>query len=732
VNKVNKLKALEKEQSSLILLQLGIEIGLKRDEAVKARRESGIEKIWKEDTEYYEGIDELTQSEQGWTKSRSVSGGLIQDSVRSSGGQCTAFFNIIRGFVDSATARASDILLPATEWNFDIKPTPISDMEELKSSVQAVVDGAGNPILKPDGTPHTVGEFVDSENQAAEKAVKKAKKHIEDDLAECHYKTELRKVIESSAKIGTGIIRGPIPTIRKARAVIDGALVIEDKVVPASKNVSPTNFFPHPDCMDNIQDGAYCFERDFLNAGQLRALIDARGYISSQIKKVLAEGPNKSHLDDGKLTKTKEKFEVWYFYGEVSKAEYCSCEKDDENEGEYRHVVAMLVNDSIIKANINEQKDGGFPYDLFPWQPRADSPFGIGVCRQGRVAQTMYNASARALMTNQGLSSAPMLAILAGILEPEDGVYELRGGKIWLVNEDEGVGKVNDAITSIDIPSYQAELTALMQTAQKLMEDSTGVNFLLQGQQGGAPDTVGGMELLHKNASAVLRRIARVFDERITEPHIRRYYEWILMHGKDDEKGDMQIIAVGSSVLVEQEIKAMQAQQILTMSLNPAYDLSPKKAAEQVLRAWRFEPSKLQMDDKERQAIVPQPAPTIQAAQIRAKSAEDIAQLKVHSDERKFIEKDDRETEYQQALNRRADDNAAEKNKELALKRELALLDYANKHQISIEKVKAEIAQTTMRLQMQERLSQSDKPKQVAKPAVEPVGKAPNGEAFEK
>lgn len=719
------------EEESIRLLLLSSEIAAKRDLAVNGRRASGIETIWKEDEMYYEGVDSVSSKSSAQTKGFSIEGGLMSNSTVAKNGECTAFFNITRPFVDAATARVGDILLADGEWGFDIKPTPIDDMDKIKESVQSVVDGQGNPILKSDGTPHTLGEFAESEKQKDEDQVKKAKKHIEDALVDCHYKAEMRKVIEGSAKIGTGIIRGPVPVRNRTKAFINGALVIDDKIEPASKHIKLTNFFPDPSCGDNIHDGTFCIERDFLTGRKLKELKGLPGYLGSQIDNVIKEGPNKAHLETGDEPKGSDKFEVWYFYGDISSSAMCACNPETQPINDSVSVVVTLVNNTVIKATPNPTKDE-FPYDVMPWQERAGSPFGIGVARQGRVAQDMFNASARALMRNQGLSSAPMLAILKGILIPADGNYDLYGGKVWIIDEESGVLKASDAIQAINIPSYQTELTALMVQAQKFMEDSTGVTFLLMGQQGGAPDTVGGMQLLHKNASALLRRIARIFDDRITEPHIRRYYNWILLHGEDDEKGDMQIVAVGSSELVEREIQAQQAVQILNMSLNPVFELSPQKAAEQVLRAWKFEPSRFALDQQEKQAAQQAPpSPQIQAAQIRAKSAEDIAQIRRDSDEHKFIEKTDRDTEYQKALNDRAAEDAVMANKELQLKRDLAMLDYSNKHQISLEKIKAELAKTSMTLQVQERLSNQDNAKQVATPAAEPAGRAKNGKAFE-
>jgi len=70
---------------------------------------------------------------------------------------------------------------------------------------------------------------------------------------------------------------------------------------------------------------------------------------------------------------------------------------------------------------------------------------------------------------------------------------------------------------------------------------------------------------------------------------------------------------------------------------------------------------------------------------------------------------------------------------EMQLKKELAMLDYANKNQISLDKVKADLAQTTMKLQLQEKLSMPGGPGgQVSTPLVEPPGRAPDGESYQK
>ena len=147
--------------------------------------------------------------------------------------------------------------------------------------------------------------------------------------------------------------------------------------------------------------------------------------------------------------------------------------------------------------------------------------------------------AARNLVDNMGLAAIPMIAIRRDGIEPENKQWEIKkvrcGGlpMKWLRNIGESIQfwlrrqcKMNWLLICNLLPRWQR-----MQT---------GINFLLQGQQGSAPDTVGGMELLHRNASSLLRRIARIYDENVTERHIKRYHEWLLLYGNDDEKCDLQ------------------------------------------------------------------------------------------------------------------------------------------------------------------------------------------------
>ena len=108
----DQLKKKREQERQRQLDALSKVIAKKRDEVVKARRSSGVEQIWEEDQHNYEGVDEFNRGglKPKYTKSRSTDGGIMSNAAGGKNmNQCTAFFNITRQFVDSASARMVDL-----------------------------------------------------------------------------------------------------------------------------------------------------------------------------------------------------------------------------------------------------------------------------------------------------------------------------------------------------------------------------------------------------------------------------------------------------------------------------------------------------------------------------------------------------------------------------------------------------------------------------------------------
>lgn len=712
---------------------LGKVIAKIRDEAVTARRESGFERQWKEDEEYYEGIDDLNRNVAQYIKPRSDTGGLVQAKLNVSDTQCVEFLNVTRPFVDAASARMGDILLPANDWNFAIKATPVPEFKENEDSDRQIVD-------PKTGQPFALGDVIKDRNKRVGAVVAKADRRIKDWLVQCGYKKESRKVIDGAAMVGTGVFKGPYPDKQITKVLKGTELVVEETIVPKAKYISHWDFFPDMNCGEDIQDGDYVIERSYLTARQLSGLIDVPGYEAAAIHKVLEEGPGMRNESGKKTTLHDDRFEVWYYYGTIKSHElkeldstYAErCSEDEDHT--YVNAIVVLVNNTVIKGVKNPLDNYGYPFDVMIWKRVPGKPFGIGVSREGRVAQKTVLAAFRTLMENMGLASIPMIALLRSAIDPADGDWTLRKGKTWDIKEDSGITDIKQAIQVLKIDAMQVELQALLEFGMKAMEDSTGITFLMQGQQGAAPDTVGGMQMMLRSSSTVLRREARIYDENVTEPKINRFYGWLLMHGEDDEKGDLMIEASGSSQLAELEMQAMQLPQIIQMAMNPAFEMSPRKAAQELLRALHFDPNKFDLDEEEKQKmqeVQAPPDPRIQVAQIKAETDKGIAAQNAEIKQLEIQKEMDRDAIFEQGVAARTQATIDAKNKELQFKYELALLEYSNQQKLSLDDAKLQLARDAMKINSTKELAELNAPaNMLPKPPVEPPGLAKSGESF--
>lgn len=639
-----------------------------RTSAIEARNQSGIESQWQEDEDFYESIDDANRTTTSRVKPYDFGGtGTGPTKLpEPAPTRSSMFVPMTRPYVDLAAALIADLYLPTDDRNWDGEPTPVPDLiKQINDTTPLAPPPVAPPVAsaapppmgqppqpppvpaaspvapqpqqppatpgadsQPPGPPQTVGDLAQQEIDKANEAWKKARDRIDDWLIGCAYNAEMRKVIKDMARIGVGIMKGPFPKNKSSKAVMKTssgyAIEIEDKVIPASKRIDPWRFYPDGACGEDINSGSHTFEEDFLTRSKLRDLRKIEGYIESQIDKCLEEGPKSAIAGSKHKDKSNESelFQVWYFEGQVEWQDLqdAGCDVDGE-AGDVFHAVVTMVNDHVIKAALSHLDSEEFTYDVVVWQRKSGLWIGDGVARQGRTAQRGLNAAVRALMDNAGQSARPIKVINRTVLTagPDPWTYYTKG--------DADVADVAHAITFFSVPSVQQELQAIIQYFSKMYEDATGLPMMLQGQQGTASETVGGMELLMNNANIVPRDIVRRLDDCITEPHINRYYEYLLIHGEDDsEKGEFDIHARGSSALMERAAQDQFLLSIASFATNPEFELDPELYMEELLKSKRINPDRLKLSDEKKKARASQPPPEdprITAAKIMAQSKTD-------------------------------------------------------------------------------------------------------------
>ena len=722
----------DEEARAAILTTLGQSLTSKRRDAVAARAACGIEDEWTGDEEFYIGYDDANRHEFVKTASKPLAGGGTSETPKTKGS--VVFPNITQPFCDAVSARVGDVLLPTDDRNFAIEPTEIPEMLDFQGAP------AGQEMTP---TAQAAAQYSNMKAEAARRA-KKAESRVDDWLQECQYHGELRKMFDDVARLGSGVMKGPVPVKRRASVWQKGengesVLAIVEEIKPASMRLDPWNLYPdYPACGESIHNGSFVWEYDQISERKLEDLKGLPGYIDSQIAKCIEEGP----ISDSEGTtrtdtrSSKTLYDIWYFHGSIKREdlEAAGCDCGDDGKASYPAKMTM-VNNRVIGAALNPLDNGAFPYDITVWKRRAGMPWGIGVARQLRTPQRIVVGATRRLMDNAGLGSGPMFVVRRGV-EPQNGVWEIEPLKVWIENE-ESANQSSSPVSSVVIPMLQGELSGIIQMGMKMAEDTTGLPALMQGQQGSEPDTVGGMTILNNNANAVLRRCARLFDDCITVPMMNRYYAWLMQYGEDpNEKGDFQIVARGSTALVERDIQSREMINILGLCLNPAYGKNPARAMDEYLKSRRFDPKAFDYTEDERKKMAeqqPPPPPAIMAAQIREEGAMARKQMDIQANGDKLaaqaqIEKSRQEFEAMES----------KKDRELEAMRmevdaQLAREDLSSEERRDLERQKVLLASVTLRLNVQERMAANAGRMipQVASPAMEPAGRAPDGMAFQ-
>lgn len=574
----------------------------KRKEAIAGRQASGIETEWTEDEEHYQGIDDANRAfhaaNQLYRNAKEMLTGRGATKPPSNS-RSVVFTNITRSYVDAAAARVADMLLPTDDRAWAIRPTPIPRLSKFQLNKLMDKLGLSNPVL--------VQQMIESHNKKAKVAAEKMQDAIDDCLVESNWHGEMRQIIEDAGRLGGGVIKGPFPVRRVARMTHKDELTGETKflrvseIKPGSKRIDCWNFFPDPSCGENIHNGSYTWEREFLSGRQVKEMAEMPGYDIDELKAVLREGPRATRESSESVYRPNDnEYEMWIFHGHCAADHLRMYGVDLEEDVEEKlPTMAVLINDRLVKITLSPMDEGEFPYDILAWQRRPGLPWGVGVARQMRTVQRILNGAVRAMMDNAGLSAAPQI-IMGNKVTPEDGNWSLYPGKRWKVEADSEVNDVRAAFNAFVVPSVQQELMNIINWAMSMAEDTTGMPAMLQGIRGDAPDTLGGMQMQNNNATSVLRRLARRFDDYMTRPHIQRYFDWMMQYSDDESiKGDFQVDVRASSALLERDSQQQFMMQMLAASKDPAYGLDPARLMKELLKGQRLDPERVSLTEEE-------------------------------------------------------------------------------------------------------------------------------------
>ena len=701
-----------RQQQEERMQQFGHSLSKMRDEWVRARYALGVDKRWTEDLDQYNGKDSVNKAASQMMTS--VEQGYPVTTQGAKPQRSTVYIGLTRQKTNAAEARLADILLPTDDRNWGIQPTPIPELSDMAQSEEPAVDPrSGQQMVTPEGKPIREKDIARRIRELAAKRAESMQREIDDQLSECDYNGEVRKMIHDAAVMGTGILKGPIVTNRVRKAwhpMVDArgqqVQVIEmvEEVNPASFRVDPRNFWPDPACGESIHNGKGVFERDTMTSKQVRDLAKQPGYMKDKLRAVLEEGPKRSATmteitDEDQRDQYKDIYEVWTYWGEVSHDDL-ECAGVHVGEKDALRTISgcvVFINSTVVKAFLNPLDTGDLPYDTYPWEKVAGSVWGYGIPYMMRSQQKVLNAAWRQMMDNSGVSSGPQIVVKPTVIQPADKQWQLTGRKIWYATDD--IDDVGKAFATFEFNNHQQDFAQIIAMASELADQETGLPQLTQGEKTNAPDTVGGMQMLMNAANVVLRRLVKQFDDYVTKPHIRRYYDYNMMYNdKEEIKGDYNIDARGSSALLIRDIQNQAFMNLLAAGSNPVYGiyLDNEKLFKKALQAQHVDPAEVFKSDEEIDQIKEQQAqaaqqqqpqdPRIVAAQMRAQAEGQKVQLmgqvaQAEAQGRLAVVQMQQEARLQ----------------ELAMQREIEMLKLAQSEKLSLEQIKAKLADTAIK-----------------------------------
>jgi hypothetical protein len=574
-----------------------------------------------------EAVDRVTKRrlvEQRWLEDLRQLHGEYEDKLKrdlEAAKRSTLFVNETRPKTNACEARLVDMLFPTDDKNWGIRPTPVPELSETAKramdAAQQRIGDANDAAAQADPSHIAVAAeaqvLADTAKQAQdtmEEARRRAdamSAEIDDQLTECRYAIQMRDVIRDACRIGTGVVKGPVANtdrVRKAWQVEQGqdgstgyALAWQENARPAFYRVDPWSWFPEPDAR-TIEESADFFERHLYTEKDMRALGRRPGFDGDAVRRLLkakATGAQPSYLADLRAitgenqAPTDGRYHVWEYRGALAAEEMrdlCAClGKDGMAEGmgevdplDEVGVVIWFCSAEILKFGLHHLDSGESIYSVYNLEKDDGSIWGFGIPYLMRDAQKAINGAWRMMMDNAGLSTGPQIEIDTTVVEPADGDWTLTPRKLWRRLSTAPAGK--PGINTYDIPSHQAELAGIIQIAKQLVDDETSISQIAQGEQGShTTQTANGMAILMNAVNVVFRRFVKNFDDDVTVPNIRRLYDWNMQFGtKEGIKGDFEVDARGSSVLLVREMQAQNLMVAANLTAHPVLGVLMKAA----------------------------------------------------------------------------------------------------------------------------------------------------------
>lgn len=429
----------------------------------------------------------------------------------------------------------------------------------------------------------------------AQQAALKLDKVMQDQLQESDAHIELSQVAFESVLYGTGIMKGPFSKFE----FTDNWEIDPDtrerfynpieKLVPAFSYVSFWNAYPDPSSTTG-RDIEWNIERHLLNGSALKDLRHQSGFDLDAILRILQNKPQHApeHWEDSIVDNTSvdnlDRYEVLEYWGVLDK-ELAEAMGLEISVGDVLfdnvEVNAWISGSEILKVSINPFTPQSIPYYYVPYEEHPHQVWGTGISERMKDSQQLINGHNRMAIDNLRLSGNVMWEVNESTLSPGQDMTTYPG-KIWRKNS----GAPGQSIFAFTAPNTSTQHMQMVDKAMQMADLQTIPSFA-HGQTGvsGTGRTASGISMLISAASEAIQTVVKNFDMYLLEPLGQSLFRWNMQFNDEDSleiRGDYNILARGTSSLMQKEIKTQRLLQFLQVAANPA--LAPFVNMEYILK----------------------------------------------------------------------------------------------------------------------------------------------------
>lgn len=682
----------------------------------QVQKKSAVEKRWVEDLRQYHGrYDPDTEQK------------------LKAADQSKVFANLTRPKTNAWAARISDILFPTDDKNWAIGPTPVPElatklatakfearrlskranvyamlsMNGVEESYKAEMQAKAEEFAKQ-AAPHAqTGAELDQIMDEAKAKAKAMESEIEDQQVEARYGEKARVGIKDMTQLGNVVMKGPLSKTRvRGKWLVENDTWKLDAVSdprPDWQRVDLWSYFPDMNAR-TVDEAEFHFERHLWTKRDLKRLARKPGFDRDVIREVLkseakAQPPNYlqqiREITGNQNVSLENRYVGWEYSGPLKGSEIDSIAraimppedaaavirglKVEEDPLKEQLVVLWFVDGKPIKFAPHPLDSGDSIYSVSCFVEDPTSIFGFGVPYLARNAQAIINAAWRLMMDNADMSVGPQVVINRNVLEPADQSWNLRGFKEWLYIPGKTLPPGSpEPFQTFQTNSNLQYLLEVIRMAMVFLDEEISLPMIAQGEQGAKPtDTAQGMSMLMNAANVIFRDAVRNWDDKITVPDLTRAYDWNMQHStKDYIKGDMEIKARGSSVLLVRDMQSQNLGMFLTQfGANPIYGPFVKHVdgLRELSKTMMLDSAKLVKSDEEiekeaqeREMNPPPPGPDeikLQIAQEDNQTKQNIAGMTLHVRMLEYAQKGTYSIDQINAMLMKADKDRASKER---------------------------------------------------------------------